>query len=278
MAETTVNLDQFETKAVFELESRAASTYLRQLMIRGNALLSSVYIKSASAGATLKVNYFDTTSGDTNTGERYDLLSHSLLTDANVGDTVRLLIPRIHNKPQVEAIVTGTVEFGLYVTVVADFPVDLQGALDGQTADLLADDGLPISVYDPSDGKFYLLRGPGGYIATDPEGPGDGKVLQATSAISVGPEVTILTGTVPAGKTWRVRYSELVCRGHGRWRLLLDGVRIGGGLTSAAREHDRVSLPSGLKATAGQILEVKYTYGHGPANIDIDAFIGVTEV
>lgn len=166
MAETTVNLDQFETKAVFELESRAASTYLRQLMIRGNALLSSVYIKSASAGATLKVNYFDTTSGDTNTGERYDLLSHSLLTDANVGDTVRLLIPRIHNKPQVEAIVTGTVEFGLYVTVVADFPVDLQGALDGQTADLGADDGLPISTYDPSDGKFYLLRSSGGVLST----------------------------------------------------------------------------------------------------------------
>jgi len=168
VAGTVLNLDQFETRQLLELESRGPGTYEVQMMIRGNSLLSSVFIKNISAGATLKVNYFDTSSGTVQDSERYNLQSHPLLTDADAGITSRIIVPRIHNKPIAEVIVTGgTVEFGVYITVVADFPVDLKGSLlNGQTADLGLDGGLPVAVYDPNDNKFYLLQGSGGVIST----------------------------------------------------------------------------------------------------------------
>jgi hypothetical protein len=126
VAGTVLNLDQFETRQLLELESRGPGTYEVQMMIRGNSLLSSVFVKSISAGATLKVNYFDTSSGTVQDSERYDLQSHILLTDADAGTTNRIIVPRIHNKPIAEVIVTGgTVEFGVYITVVADFPSEV---------------------------------------------------------------------------------------------------------------------------------------------------------
>lgn len=158
---TLLNLDQYETRELLALESRASSLYTAKMMIRGNSLLSSVFVKSITAGATLKINYYDTTTGTDSSPERFDLNSHNLITAADVGKTFRILVTRIHNKPQVEAIVTGgTVEFGVYISVVSDFPVDIRGAiLDEQLANLPLDGGLPVSVYNPDDGKFYLLRG-----------------------------------------------------------------------------------------------------------------------
>lgn len=202
--ETTVNLDQFETQTALELLARGAGTYRAKMMVRGNSLLSSVYIKSASPGATLKVNYFDTTSGDESTGERFDLTSHALLTDANVGQTHRIVVSRLHNKPQIEAIVTsGTVEFGVYVTAVADFPVSFDGAsvaiegpvtvtgtvalsdskLNASTVELGTDKGLPVLTYDPSDGKFYLLRSTGGVLRTTVDDNVRQEILRAADRI-----------------------------------------------------------------------------------------------
>lgn len=275
--QTTVFLRQHETKALLDLGARGAGTTRIKMMVLGNALLSSVFVKSATPGATLKVNYFDTTTGDVDTPERYDLTSHALLGAADAGQTVRLLVPRIHNKPYMEAIVTGgTVEFGVYASIVADFPVDLQGALDGQIANLGTDDGIPIAVYDPSDGKFYLLRGAAGVLATDPDARGAGSVYEATVAVSPGPEAAVLTTVVPVGETWRIRYAKVACRGQGRWSLKLDGARIGGGVTGPARNESRDELPPAMVATAGQTIEVLYAYTHGPSSIDLDAFVGVT--
>ena len=126
MAGTVINLDQFETSELLEFSSRSDGTYKAQMMIRGNSILSSVFVKSISPGATLKVNYFDTTSGTEQLSERFDLNSHALITDADAGETFRIVVSRIHNKPIIEAVVTGgTVEFGVYVTVVSDFPSEL---------------------------------------------------------------------------------------------------------------------------------------------------------
>jgi hypothetical protein len=168
---TTANLDQFETKALLDLENRPAGTYRVKMMIRGNSLLSSVFVKSASLGASLQVNYFDTTTGDENVLERYDLNSHALLTAADAGKTNRIVVSRIHNKPQLEVIVVGLVEFGVYITAVSDFPVELNGnILDGQVANLALNGGVPIVTYDDNDNKFYLLRSNQGSISATLDG------------------------------------------------------------------------------------------------------------
>lgn len=165
---TVVNLDQYDTRELFSLEARGVGVYNAKMMIRGNALLSSVFVRAISPGATVKVNYYDTTTGTDSLSERFDLTSHPLITDSQAGQTLRQVVTRIHNKPQIEVIVTGgIVEFGVYLSVISDFPVDLKGSiLDGQTANLALDGGLPISVYNPDDGKFYLLQGDEGALAS----------------------------------------------------------------------------------------------------------------
>jgi hypothetical protein len=276
--QTTVFLGEYETKTLLEVESRAAGTTFVKMMLRGNSLLSSVFVKSITAGATLAVNYFDTTTGDEATPERFNLNSHALITDTAAGTTFRILVPRIHNKPQLEVIVTGgTVEFGVYATLVGDFPLS-GNIIDGQLANLLADGGIPISVYDPGDGKFYLLRGASGFIGVDVEGPGQGIVLEATASIATGPEASILSSVVPVGKTWRMAYGAVVCRGYGRWRLTVDGARIAGGATGPEKPHDEARIPRKLEATAGQTVELFYTYNIGPPGMPIDAFVGLVEV
>jgi hypothetical protein len=150
VAGTVINLDQFETSELLEFATRSDGTYKAQMMIRGNSILSSVFVKSVSPGATLKVNYFDTTSGTEQLSERFDLNGHALITDADVGKTFRIVVSRIHNKPIIEAVVTGgTIEFGVYVTVVSDFPSEL--ILDENTA-------LPVQEKIPStSGDIYPL-------------------------------------------------------------------------------------------------------------------------
>lgn len=242
----------------------------------GNSVLSSAYVKSGAGTALVKWFDYHSSNGE-EAAARFDLEAHPVLSATQKH---RMLVTKIHNNARVEVTVAGgPAEVMLLATLVSDFPVDLGGGkLDASTADLLNDEGLPIAVYDPSDGKFYLLRGPRGYLATDPEGPGEGFVLEDTATLAPGPETALLTSTVPSGKTWRLRYAEVVSRGYGRWRMTVDGVRVAGGVTSASHEHDRVELPIGTKAEEGQEVEVLYTYSHGPAGLDVDAFIGVTEV
>ena len=106
----------------------------------------------------------------------------------------------------------------------------------------------------------------------------EGKILSAATAVTVGPVVAVLTATVPVDKIWRVHYAEVACRGYGRWSLYVGGTLVGGGLTSAANEHDRTDLPGYIAAPAASVVEVKYTYNHGPAGIPLDVFVGYTEV
>jgi len=278
VSDPTIRIGEHETVAI----TRAAlpdGTHTFTVHSAGNAVLSSVYVRSGAG--TAEVRWYDYgASNDETLAARVELQAHPALA---AGGKSRLLVTRIHANARVEVVVAGGgAEVMVLATMVADFPVDLaSGALDGATANLGSDEGLPIAVYDPAQGKFFLLRGPGGYIATDPEGPGEGKVLEAPATALPAPggsPIVLATGTVPAGKTWRLRYGEVVCRGYGRWALTVDGARKAGGVTSAAREHDRVDLPLGMKATAGQVVAISYTYSHGPAGIDADGFIGLTEV
>lgn len=278
-ADTKVFLGEFETKALFDLGTRAAGTYRVKMMTRGNSLLSSVFVKSLSVGASIEVKYFQTTSGTEDDNERFDLASHGVLSGAIAGKTFQIVVPDIHNKPQCEVIVSGgNVEFGVYATLVG-YTVQPGVYLDGQNADLLADGGIPIVVYDDASGKFFLLRSgaDGGMAVTVSEPPG--KVLTAT--VSISPSVsaqTVYSGVVPVGKKWRVRYAELVAAGYGAWALHVNALEQGGGYVGPPRMHDRTTLPKFVEATAGQVVEVKYLYEHGPSGIPATAYVGITEL
>ncbi len=153
-----IRLGLYESKPVLPIQALSAGTYVIPMFTEGNSLLSSVYVKTVSVGGSVKVNYYDFGPGNYDLpGERYDLSSHNLLTTADTTD--RILVTKLHNKPHIELIVTGTVEFGIYITVVASFASDLDTnmKLHAQLADLAKDKGLPAVGYNSVDGKFYFL-------------------------------------------------------------------------------------------------------------------------
>lgn len=275
MADPTIRIGPAETIAIVR-GVLPVGTHVFTVHTAGNAVLSSAYVKSGAGTATVRWYDFHSSNGE-EPAARFDLAEHPPLAAAGKS---RILVPRIHANCRVEVIVAGgPAEVMVLASLVADFPVEIRGSfLDGVNADLLTDGGLPIAVYDSAQGKFFLLRGTGGALAVDAEGAGQGFVLEDTQALSTGPETALLSATVPAGKTWRLRYGEVVARGYGRWRLTIDGVRVAGGVTSPAHEHDRSDLPPALAAEEGQAVELLYTYSHGPASLDVDAFVGVTEI
>jgi len=239
----------------------------------GNSLLSTIFVDSA--GGTVSAEWFDFGAGKEELpASRTSLGLHG---PHSASETSRIVVTRIHSNARVVVTVTGgPAAIGLYATVVSDFPLNAN-ILDGQTGNLTVDGGLPIAVYDDLLNQFFLLRGTQGALIVDVDGVGEGKVISSSGVYSPGIEVSLSSGVVPIGKTWRINYAEVVARSHTRWRILLDGTRVGGGATGPANIHDRVSLPANVKATTGQTVELKLTYSSGPANLDIDSFIGYAE-
>lgn len=113
----------------------------------------------------------------------------------------------------------------------------------------------------------------------DSSSQGQGIVIVANDSLTVSAlDVIILSEVVPTGKTWKIQYAEVACRGYGRWKLKVNNIVVGGGLTNALKDHDRTDLPDYFYVSAGQTVEVVYLYSHGPALMPIDVFVGAIEI
>ena len=137
----------------------------------GNAVLSSVYVKSGTG--TAQVNWFDYGASNIETpAARVDLFSHPPLT-AGMDD--RHLVSRLHNHARVELIVTGgPVEVFILLTLVADFPIEgevsIKGYVEGEGSTPGTNTGIAISVLDPLDNKYYIAQGNKGALKASPSG------------------------------------------------------------------------------------------------------------
>ncbi len=157
ITQPNARLGMFESKILVSLQSITDDVLIQRCTSEGNSILSTLFVKSMSPGATLEVLYYDTGVGEED-GEEYFLAEHTT-PDALGSD--RILVTRMHNKPVLKATVTGTVEFGVYITVVASFASDIDSTLvsNEQIVDLAVDKALQVSVYDPVAGKFYFTQG-----------------------------------------------------------------------------------------------------------------------
>jgi len=166
MTDPVFRLGLHQSLPIFRPTVLSPGTYVYRLAPAGNSVLSTVFVKMIAVGATVDVKYYDFAAAANETPPgRYDLAAHPQISTAPITD--RRIVNKIHADCLIEVIVAnGSAEVAMYVSVVTDFPVELKGnTLDGQTANLLQDGGLPVSVYNPADGKFYLLRGDAGAIA-----------------------------------------------------------------------------------------------------------------
>lgn len=201
-----LNLNLFETMAAFLLENRGSGTYVKRMEIQGNSILSSVFIKSMAPGSTIEVKYWDTTIGQ-DAGERFDLDSHRVITDSDTFPlTNRIEVTRIHNKPRLEVIVTGTVEFGVYITVVSSFANDLDNALilEGDTFVQERSKAVPMACLDSVSGLLHFLRCKDGQISVTDD-LGDPFFLEGKETIDPGNPKTILSFTTPSDTIRRLK-------------------------------------------------------------------------
>lgn len=275
------NLNQFQTQILLPLESRGPGTYTREMLVEGNSLLSSVFIESGDVGATVEVKYFDFTTGLISV-ERFDLDdAHPVLSTAAAPTTDRRLVSKIHNKPVLEAIVTGgSVKFGVYATVVLSFATDLDAALqlDGSTADLATDKGMPMVCYDEDQGKFFFIRCEDGTIPVSFSEAGDPVHLKFAGVSTPGVEQTLITDTVPVGKKRRMSKIYMTGRQPGTYKLEDGSGIIATGRIGAARLVDTFSWEPRVELVAGTTITLKFTSLSGTPASDIEAYVMASDL
>lgn len=200
MAERVERLALFETKTVVPLETRAAGVYIQRLHTEGNSLLSSVFVESATGSVV--VEYFDYTTGQ-DVGEEYTLQAHPSMSAFG---TNRILVTSMHNKPFIKMTVTGTVKFGVYVSVVSTIASDIDKALvfDGHPFAPLVDKGLVIAALDVATNELNFLRTTNGSLNVNITGSVSGVAtnIYSESTLAGGATGTVCTYTVPVSKVF----------------------------------------------------------------------------
>jgi hypothetical protein len=264
-----IRAELFQSLATIPLGTYGPGVYEQKINSQGNSLLSSLFVKLTDIGATLTVEYLEATTGDEE-GEDYVLDTHVIPPD---GQTNKIIVSRIHNKPRIRATVTGgNVRFGVYISVVSSFASDLDNALvtNGQTADLATALGLQTAIYDPVAGKFFFARGSSGIQDVNVVGFDETALpfsILSTSGLQTTPNVAqtaIISIAVPMGKKWKIRQVLTVSRCYGEFDILVDGTSVGGGVTSPMEANARFEFMPYYLATAGQVVSLDFIENHGP--------------
>lgn len=273
------HLKEFESFRVLDIEARSAGTILPgEIHIQGNSILSSVFVTAIDPGMTLKINYFDTSSGTFDRDmERFELDGHDLIDDSiTVPLTQRLTVTRIHNKPQIEVVITGagTVTFGLYFTVVSSFATDLDAALirEGDTFVPTDTRAIPIACLDETAGTLHFLRCDGGSLSVS-ETLGDKNDFTFDGTSTPGVEQDLVDETLSATLRTFVRHVRVACRNHGNWKLLNDTTMIAAGLTGPAMTNDDYTFNIPYELAPSENLTLKFTGLTGDPASMLRAFV-----
>jgi hypothetical protein len=251
--------------------------------IRGNAILSTIFIKSADPGATVEVKYFQTTSGTIDVNERLDVTSHPVKDAANTLESSQIIVTRIHNKPVIEYIVTGgNVEFGVYVTVTDELASDIDSALhlDDSDVDVLAHKGIPLVCYDEAAGKWRLLRCVDGSLQIGVEEPGDLLFRQGSTATNfAGNPNSLDSFSVPVDKKYRFKRLSISCFADGIFTLTAGGVIIAKGRTGPSVLNPHFKFDPYREIAAGAAVSLTYSLlGTSPSDCTVDWFMQIREV
>ena len=286
MVEIAKNLDQFQTTYLLELEDRPAGfTQTIRMLIEGNSLLSSVYVKSVTGSATVDVNYYETTSGQRPFERRNITDAHPILGAASVAPDQRLLTP-FHNRLFCEVIVggAGSIEFGITVSVVSAFASLLDRALKNhlEGVDLVLDQGMPWVLQDPDDGLWYLAKGKKGCLTIDGDittsDPGTPVFTDAQDLTTPGVEQTLFTFAVPALTTRNLTSLKVACRLPTTFNLYAGGAIIATGRTGAGIPNASFVWTPVRAIATGTTIELKLLARAGLPATDVEAYLMSSDV
>jgi len=114
MVQPLIRAELYEAMTVMPLAIRGPGTYNHKMQIEGGGLLSTLFVRSFDVGATVTVNWYESTTGE-DQGEATLITSHTMPPAMAAN---KITLSSIHNKPYaVVTIAGGTVDFGLYATV-----------------------------------------------------------------------------------------------------------------------------------------------------------------
>jgi len=278
-----VQLVEYQSGELFEREARAPGTYIQIGEARGNSILSSVFINSIAAGATLKVNYYDTTTSP-ELGQRYDLVGHDLITDATAPlTTLRVLVSRIHHKIVAEAIVTGgTIDFSLYATVVSSSASDLDQSLvrDGDTFIPETNKGIPIVCLNEATGELEFIRCPLKVSIVSDASDGTPYYIRGKVNASPGNTVTVFTDTVPALTTRYLKTLWVTAYNDADFSLEAGGVEVAAGrIVSTVHQNVEFNFYPPRPISTGTVIELKYSSESEPNYpCPVTAFLSASDI
>ena len=154
--EKNLQLQDKQSNVLVPLESRGSGVLYFKLDMAGNSLLSTVYASSISLGGSVKVDYFDFTTGF-DEGELNPLKSHVVVDSAPSYN--KILVSNSHDKVVMRVTISGTVKFSVYGTVVSNTVSDLDAALvlDNQIINYILDKAIPIAGVDRDSGVWQFL-------------------------------------------------------------------------------------------------------------------------
>lgn len=279
MAEDLLRLATYDSRSLVPLATRAAGVYIQKLAVAGNSILSSVFVESLDVGASVLVEYFDFGVGG-DVGEAYQLNSHDPVNSA--GTTDRKLVSGIHDKPYLKCTVSGgNVRFGVYGTVVLTTASDIDNALqrEADIVSLTVDKGMPVMVYDEANGEWKFARGEDGIQDVRVVGnvsigePGD-PLFQDFSGLSTpGIEQTLISYTVPAGKTLNLLAVYVISRQESTFKIEGDSALIGSGRTGPANPMGLFEYRIARSFSSGKLINIKASVRAGAAPGDIECYL-----
>lgn len=278
MANQVISLRQAQTRDLLPLESRGPGVYEVKLLLEGNSLLSTLWVKTIDGGASVSARYYDVTSGRGD-GEQGTLPSHPVATVASTGHS-KITVTPFHNNPVLEVTVAGgNAEFSIWGTVVSSFATDIGAALvfDQSTFVPTVTKGIPIVGLDRVQNKLFMINVENGVIPVSQSEAGD-NVHMRYNGVTDGTEQELLTRTVPVGKKMKVTVGRIVCRAHVVWELvainqLLVETIIGAGATNPARPVDTISYSPREDLPANTVLKLRAKAISGPVGITLRAFV-----
>ena len=290
MVEISKNLNEFESTHILTLESRAVGFSERiRLNIEGNSLYSSVFVKSTTGSPSLTINYFEITTGlqdDVVFSEKTTLENqHPVITAAATSADQKLISP-FHNKLfcEIDVTGTGTIEFGIYVTVVSSFASLLDQALKNhlEAVDLINDQGMPLVLWDPDDSKWYLAKGDEGCITINGSitaNAGQGNAYEDVQTTTTpGIEQTLFSTTVGVGLTKVLSNLIVTCRLPTTYKLESGGAIIASGRTGAGHPTEITPWNLVRGIAAGTLLELKLTAASGFPATDVEAYLHASDI
>lgn len=209
---TPLILKQFESSALIPMQEFEEGIYYAQVQTNNNALLSSLLVSDVENGASVVVNYFQTSAANEKF-ERTDITSHNTFTAPSIS-AQQIIVSRIHNKVIAEIIIVGgKVTCGVFCTAVgySISDIDTQLKLSGTPVNFLSDKGLPVLSVDEKNEFAFLKTNNGSLLVEEKQGGEPVYVFNEIENIPQNSEEEIFEYTVPNDKEFFLK--KIQCSG-----------------------------------------------------------------